>query len=80
MARVVNSRIRLLLLCILLAFGALLARTAWLSTVRAAALSQAGQQQTKAPIVLPAARGAIFDSMGSPLALGAATAEGGVPP
>src|SRR5207237_5319744 len=36
----------------------------------AAALSQAGQQQTKAPIVLPAARAAIFDSMGSPLALG----------
>jgi len=69
-ARVVNSRIRLLLLCILLAFGALLARTAWLSTVRAAALSQAGQVQTKAPIVLPAARGTIFDSMGAPLALG----------
>jgi cell division protein FtsI/penicillin-binding protein 2 len=69
-ARVVNSRIRLLLLCILLAFGGLLARTAWLSTVRAASLSQAGQIQTKAPIILPAARGTIFDSMGAPLALG----------
>jgi cell division protein FtsI (penicillin-binding protein 3) len=68
--RVVNSRIRLLLFCILLTFVALLARTAWLSTVRAAALSQAGQEQTKVPVVLPAARGTIFDSMGSPLALG----------
>ena len=52
MARVVNSRIRLLLLCILLTFGALLARTAWLSTVRASALSQAGQEQTKAAVIL----------------------------
>jgi len=68
--RVVNSRIRLLLLCILLAFGALLARAAWISTVRAASLSKIGQVQTKAPVVIPAARGTIFDSMGAPLALG----------
>ena len=38
-ARVVNSRIRLLLLCILFAFGALLARAAWIATVRTSALS-----------------------------------------
>jgi cell division protein FtsI (penicillin-binding protein 3) len=68
--RVVNSRIRLLLLCVLLVFGALLARAAWISTVRASALSKIGQVQTKAPLVLPAGRGTIFDSMGSPLALG----------
>jgi cell division protein FtsI/penicillin-binding protein 2 len=68
--RVVNSRIRLLLLCILLAFGALLARAAWISTVRAASLSKIGQVQTKAPVVIPAARGTIFDSVGAPLALG----------
>jgi cell division protein FtsI (penicillin-binding protein 3)/stage V sporulation protein D (sporulation-specific penicillin-binding protein) len=68
--RVVNSRIRLLLLCILLAFGALLARAAWISTVRAASLSKIGQVQTKAPVVIPAARGTVFDSMGAPLALG----------
>jgi cell division protein FtsI (penicillin-binding protein 3) len=68
--RVVNSRIRLLLLCILLAFGALLARAAWISTVRAASLSKIGQVQTKAPVVIPAGRGTIFDSMGAPLALG----------
>jgi cell division protein FtsI (penicillin-binding protein 3)/stage V sporulation protein D (sporulation-specific penicillin-binding protein) len=68
--RVVNSRIRLLLLCILVVFGALLARAAWISTVRASSLAKAGQVQTKAPVVLPAGRGTIFDSMGAPLALG----------
>jgi len=70
MARVVNSRIRLLLLVTVLAFGVLLGRAAWISTVRAASLSKLAQQQTKAPVVLPAGRGTIFDSMGTPLALG----------
>ena len=70
MTRVVNSRIRLLLLCILLTFGALFARATWLATVRAAALSTIGQGQTRAPVVLPAGRGTIFDAMGTPLALG----------
>jgi cell division protein FtsI/penicillin-binding protein 2 len=69
-ARVVNSRIRLLLLCILLVFGALLARAAWIGTVRAQSLSQLAQVQTKATVALPAARGTILDSMGTPLALG----------
>ena len=70
MTRVVNSRIRLLLLCILLAFGALLARAAWISTVRASSLSRIGLVQTKGPVVLPAGRGTIFDTVGAPLALG----------
>jgi cell division protein FtsI (penicillin-binding protein 3)/stage V sporulation protein D (sporulation-specific penicillin-binding protein) len=70
MARVVNSRLRLLLLCILLTFAALLAREAWLATVRAAPLSRMAQAQTKAPVVLPAGRGTIFDQQGTPLALG----------
>jgi cell division protein FtsI/penicillin-binding protein 2 len=70
LARVVNSRIRLLLLCILVAFAALLARASWIATVRASSLSAMAQVQTKAPIVLPAGRGTIFDSMGTPLALG----------
>ena len=70
MARQVNSRIRLLLLCILLAFAALLARAAWIGTVRAQSLSAMAQVQTKASVVLPAGRGTIFDSMGAPLALG----------
>ena len=70
MARVVNSRIRLLLLCILLVFAALLARAGWIATVRASSLSEMAQIQTKATVVLPAGRGTIFDSMGAPLALG----------
>jgi cell division protein FtsI (penicillin-binding protein 3) len=70
LGRVVNSRIRLLLLCILVVFAALLARAAWIATVRASALSAMAQTQTRAPIVLPAGRGTIFDSMGTPLALG----------
>ena len=65
-----NSRIRLLLLCIVITFGALLARAAWIATVRASTLSAMAQVQTKAPVVLPAGRGTIFDSMGTPLALG----------
>ena len=70
MARVVNSRIRLLLLCIFLTFAALLTRATWIATVRASSLSQMAQLQTKATIVLPAGRGTIFDTMGTPLALG----------
>jgi cell division protein FtsI (penicillin-binding protein 3) len=70
MARVVNSRIRLLLLGIVVVFGVLLAREAWIATVRAASLSSFAQAQTKATVVLPAGRGTIFDAMGTPLALG----------
>jgi cell division protein FtsI (penicillin-binding protein 3) len=70
MARVVNSRIRLLLLGIVVTFGVLLAREAWIATVRAASLSSFAQAQTKATVVLPAGRGTIFDAMGTPLALG----------
>jgi cell division protein FtsI (penicillin-binding protein 3) len=70
LARVVNSRIRLLLLCILLAFGALLARASWIATVRASSLSSMAVGHATAPVVLPAGRGTIFDSMGVPLALG----------
>jgi cell division protein FtsI/penicillin-binding protein 2 len=69
-SRVVNSRIRLLLLAIFVAFAAILARATWLSTVRAASLSSMSQAQTKATVVLPAGRGTIYDSMGAPLALG----------
>ena len=69
MTRVVNSRIRLLLLVILLAFGVLLARATWFATVRAASLSKLAQAQTKSKVVLAAGRGTIFDAMGTPLAL-----------
>jgi len=67
--RVVNSRIRLLLLVILLTFAALLARESWLATVRASSLSKLAQAQTKVDVTLAAGRGTIFDAMGTPLAL-----------
>ena len=69
-ARVVNSRIRLLLLCIFIAFGAVLARASWIATVRASSLAAMAQNQTRSTVVMPAGRGTIFDSMGTPLALG----------
>jgi cell division protein FtsI/penicillin-binding protein 2 len=69
-SRVVNSRLRLLLFLVLLAFAGLFARAAWIQTVRASSLAARAQQQTKASVVLPAGRGTIFDRLGSPLALG----------
>jgi cell division protein FtsI/penicillin-binding protein 2 len=68
--RAVNSRLRLLLLGIVLTFGVLLLRAAWLTTVRAAGLSRLAQAQTKSLVTLPAGRGTIFDEQGTPLALG----------
>jgi cell division protein FtsI (penicillin-binding protein 3)/stage V sporulation protein D (sporulation-specific penicillin-binding protein) len=68
--RVVNSRLRLLLLVILLTFAALGARAAWIQTVRASSLAAMAQTQAKKPIVLPAGRGTIYDRLGNPLAIG----------
>jgi cell division protein FtsI/penicillin-binding protein 2 len=48
----------------------LLARASWIATVRASSLSRMAVGQATAPVVLPAGRGTIFDSMGVPLALG----------
>ncbi|HUZ98300.1 MAG TPA: penicillin-binding protein 2 [Gaiellaceae bacterium] len=70
MTRVVNSRIRLVLLVTLVVFGGLLARAAWIATVRAAPLAAMATAQTRATVALPAGRGAIFDAVGTPLALG----------
>ena len=70
MTRVVNSRLRLLLLLIVLTFAGLFARAAWIQTVRASSLAARAQAQTKATVVLPAARGTIFDRLGAPLAIG----------
>jgi cell division protein FtsI (penicillin-binding protein 3)/stage V sporulation protein D (sporulation-specific penicillin-binding protein) len=67
---VVNSRLRLLLLVILVTFAALGARAAWIQTVRASSLTSLAQQQTKADLVLPAARGTVYDRLGTPLAIG----------
>jgi cell division protein FtsI (penicillin-binding protein 3) len=68
--RVVNSRLRLLLLVILLTFAALGARAAWIQTVRSSSLAAMAQTQAKKAIVVPAGRGTIYDRLGSPLAIG----------
>jgi cell division protein FtsI/penicillin-binding protein 2 len=68
--RVVNSRLRLLLLGILLTFGALGIRTAWIQTVRASSLTSLAQSQAKTQLTLPAGRGTIYDRLGTPLAIG----------
>jgi cell division protein FtsI (penicillin-binding protein 3) len=69
-ARVVNSRLRLLLLGILLTFAALGLRVAWLQTVRASSLASLAQKQAKFELALPASRGTIYDRLGTPLAIG----------
>jgi cell division protein FtsI/penicillin-binding protein 2 len=68
--RVVNSRLRLLLLIIILTFAGLGARAAWIQTVRASSLAAMAQTQAKKAIVLPAGRGTIYDRLGNPLAIG----------
>jgi cell division protein FtsI/penicillin-binding protein 2 len=68
--RVVNSRLRLLLLIVLLTFAALGARAAWIQTIRASSLTSLAQQQAKADLVLPAGRGTVYDRLGTPLAIG----------
>src|SRR5215475_9226760 len=68
--RVVNSRLRLLLLAILVTFAVLGARAAWLQTVRAPALARLAQKQAKFDLKLPASRGTIYDRLGTPLAIG----------
>ncbi len=68
--RVVNSRLRLLLLGILLTFAALGVRVAWLQTVRASSLARLAQRQAKFDLAIPASRGTIYDRLGTPLAIG----------
>jgi cell division protein FtsI (penicillin-binding protein 3) len=68
--RVVNSRLRLLLVAIVLTFAVLGARAAWLQTVRASSLAALAQQQAKFELQLPASRGTIYDRLGTPLAIG----------
>lgn len=68
--RVVNSRLRLLLLVLLVTFAALGARAAWIQTVRASSLAARAQAQTKFDLVLPAGRGTMYDRLGTPLAIG----------
>jgi len=74
-AKLVNQRLRLLFLLILLTFGALAARTAYLQTVRASSLAAAATAQTKMAAVTQAMRGTIFDRIGTPLAIGEQTTD-----
>jgi cell division protein FtsI (penicillin-binding protein 3)/stage V sporulation protein D (sporulation-specific penicillin-binding protein) len=68
-ARLVNQRLRLLLLLILVTFGALAARTAYLQTARASSLAAAATGETKIVVPVQALRGTIFDRDGTPLAI-----------
>ena len=63
-AKLVNQRLRLLFLLILLTFGALAARTAYLQTVRASSLAAAATSQTQTTVV-DARRCAARSSTGS---------------
>jgi len=74
-AKLVNQRLRLLFLVIVLTFGALAARTAYLQTVRASSLARAATAQTMTTVPTQAVRGTIFDRMGVPLALGVQTTD-----
>src|SRR5919205_3938681 len=70
MSRLVNRRIRTLLLVLTAAFAGLFLRAAWLQGIRAASLSRLGQTQHREEVTLPATRGTLFDRRGVQLALG----------
>jgi cell division protein FtsI (penicillin-binding protein 3) len=69
-SRLVNRRIRLLLVVLTVGFGGLFLRAAWLQGIRAQSLSRLGQTQHREEVTLPASRGTIFDRAGVRLALG----------
>jgi len=66
----VDSRIRLLLALLIVAFAALLGRAAWLQGVRAESLARMAEQQHRQTVDIPAARGTIYDRTGVQLAIG----------
>jgi cell division protein FtsI (penicillin-binding protein 3) len=66
----VNRRLRLLLAFLLVGFTVLLGRAAWLQAVQAGSLSQLAAKQHRASVIVPAARGTIFDRTGVQLAIG----------
>jgi cell division protein FtsI/penicillin-binding protein 2 len=69
-AKVANRRIRLLLGVFVLAFGIAFLRAAWLQGVRAASFGRLASSQHSEDIVVPAARGTIYDRGGVQLAIG----------
>ena len=69
-AKAANRRIRLLLAVFVLAFGIAFLRAAWLQGVRAASFGRLASSQHSDDVVVPAARGTIFDRGGVQLAIG----------
>lgn len=68
--RLVNRRIRLLLLVFTLVFAGALSRSFWLQAVRAQSLGGLAARQHRETVTIPARRGTLFDRTGSPLAIG----------
>ncbi|MGI8420707.1 MAG: peptidoglycan D,D-transpeptidase FtsI family protein [Gaiellaceae bacterium] len=68
--KLVNRRIRLLLLVLVLAFAGTLGRAFWLGSVQAASLSRMARVQHRETVAIPAGRGTLYDRLGVPLALG----------
>jgi len=68
--KVANRRIRLLLAVFALAFGVAFMRAAWLQGVRASSFGRLAASQHSEEVVLPPARGTIFDRGGVQLAIG----------
>jgi cell division protein FtsI/penicillin-binding protein 2 len=74
-AKLVNQRLQLLFFLILLTFGALAARTAYLQTVRASSLAAAGLGQARSTVVTHPLRGTISDRLGTPFAIAEQTTD-----
>ena len=70
MSRLVNRRIRLFLVALVLGFGGLFLRAAWLQGIKAQSLSRLGLTQHREEVTIPASRGTIFDRTGVRIALG----------
>jgi cell division protein FtsI/penicillin-binding protein 2 len=69
-ARASNRRIRLLLAVLIVAFGIAFLRAAWLQGVRASSFGRLASSQHSEDVVIPAARGTIYDRGGVQLAIG----------
>jgi cell division protein FtsI/penicillin-binding protein 2 len=69
-AKAANRRIRLLLAVFVLGFGVVFVRAAWLQGVRAASFGRLASSQHSDEVVIPAARGTIYDRGGVQLAIG----------
>ena len=69
-AKSANRRIRLLLGVFVLAFALTFMRAAWLQGVRASSFGRLASSQQSEDVVIPAARGTIYDRGGVQLAIG----------